>query len=159
MNELSELDRIRHECLSMVKKRAAVSAAAAALPLPGIDVATDVSLLLELIPAITERFGLSQKNIEHLPPEQQALIYSMVKKLGNMMIGRVLTQELLLVVLRKVGARVGLVQVARLVPLLGQAAAMGLSYSAMVYLGRTHIEHCYQIARRLRGESSLEAHS
>lgn len=150
MNEFNDLDHIRSECLSMVKKRAAVSAAAAAVPLPGIDVATDVSLLIELIPAITARFGLSNEHIERLPPEQQALIYGMVKKLGNMMIGRVLTQELLLMLLRKVGVRVGLKQVARWVPLLGQAAAAGLSYSAMVYLGHAHVEHCYQIARRLK---------
>lgn len=146
-----ELEQIRAECLSMVKKRAAVSAAAAALPLPGIDVATDVSLLIELIPAITERFGLSNQHIERLPPQQQALVYSMVKKLGNVLIGRVLTQQLVLLALRKLGLRLGIRQVARFVPLLGQAAAAGLSYGAMVYLGNAHIEHCYQIARRLRG--------
>jgi len=148
--EAGGLEGIRSECLRMVKQRAALSAAAAAVPLPGIDVATDVSLLLELIPAITARFGLSHAQIERLPPEQQALIYSMVKKLGNAMIGRVLTQELVLLAMRKLGGRLGFKQAARFVPLLGQAAAAGLSYGAMVYLGKAHIEHCYQIAQRLQ---------
>lgn len=152
MNQASELEHIRRECLSMVKKRAAVSAAAAVVPLPGVDVATDMSLLIELIPAITSRFGLSNAHIENLPPEQQAVIYGLVKKLGNQMIGRVLTQEVLRVLLRKVGLRIGVSQVARFLPFVGQAAAMGLSYSAMVYLGNTHVEHCYQIAQRVRGE-------
>ncbi|RXZ45594.1 hypothetical protein [Crenobacter cavernae] len=145
-----DLDALRAECRAMVRRRAALSASVAVVPLPGIDVATDLTLLMELIPAINARFGLTPREIDGLPLEKQALVYSVVKKAGSLLIGRVVTQELLLAVLKKVGVRLTLKQVARFVPLVGQAAAAGLSYGAMVYLGNTHIEQCYRVAHALR---------
>ncbi|TCP15645.1 hypothetical protein EV683_101173 [Crenobacter luteus] len=147
---LPDLDALRAECRAMVRRRAALSASVAVVPLPGVDVATDLTLLMELIPAITLRFGLTPQQIDGLPLEKQALVYGVVKKAGSLLIGRVVTQELLLTVLKKVGVRLTVKQVARFVPVLGQAAAAGLSYGAMVYLGHTHIEHCYRVARALR---------
>lgn len=44
----------------MVNKKATASAAAAAIPLPGLDVGADVAIMLELLPAINRRFGLSR---------------------------------------------------------------------------------------------------
>ena len=43
IRSLAELDRIRDECKSMVTKRSAVSAGAAAIPIPGLDIGTDVA--------------------------------------------------------------------------------------------------------------------
>jgi len=61
---ISELDRIKKECRSMVNKKPTASAAAAAIPLPGLDVGADVAIMLELLPAINRRFGLSREHLD-----------------------------------------------------------------------------------------------
>ena len=60
---LAELDQARQRCQKLVSRRALVSAAAAVVPIPGVDVSTDVAILLQLIPAINEEFGLSPSKI------------------------------------------------------------------------------------------------
>ena len=56
-----DLEKIRSECQSLAKSRAKVSAGAAVIPLPFLDVAVDVAMLTKLLPEITERFGLKDK--------------------------------------------------------------------------------------------------
>ena len=41
-------------------KRAVVSGAANLVPITGLDIAADVGLLMQLLPAINNRFGLSR---------------------------------------------------------------------------------------------------
>ena len=62
----TELDAIRDECKSMVTKRAGLSGAAAVVPVPGADIGADVMLLLEMIPMINRKFGLSPEQIDDL---------------------------------------------------------------------------------------------
>ncbi len=54
-----ELDAVRLHCKAMVKKRALASGTMTLLPVPGVDIAADVGLLLELLPAINRQFGLT----------------------------------------------------------------------------------------------------
>jgi hypothetical protein len=61
---VDELDRVRKACRAMVRRRAATSGGLTLVPLPGIDVAGDVALLMELIPAINRKFGLTPEQIE-----------------------------------------------------------------------------------------------
>jgi uncharacterized protein (DUF697 family) len=66
LKTISELDRIREECKSMVNKRASASAAAAVIPVPGADIGADVAIMLELLPAINRKFGLSPEQLDGL---------------------------------------------------------------------------------------------
>lgn len=144
---LTDLDQIRDECRAMVRKRAALSAGATLIPLPGIDIGTDISLLVELIPAINEKFGLSAKQIDGLDPQMQKLILVAVTSIGSELIGRIVTKQIILQVLQKIGLRVATKSVVRFVPLLGQALSAGLSFGAMRMLGNAHIDDCYEVAR------------
>ncbi|WP_245243647.1 hypothetical protein [Mesobacillus selenatarsenatis] len=63
---MSELERVKEECKSMVNKRATASAAAAVVPVPGLDVGADVTIMMELLPAINRKFGLSPEQIDQL---------------------------------------------------------------------------------------------
>ncbi|WP_050747587.1 hypothetical protein [Sodalis glossinidius] len=46
-------------------------AGASVIPLPGLDIGTDVSILLALLPAINERFGLSEQQLAQLHPNRK----------------------------------------------------------------------------------------
>ena len=61
---MNELNRVRDECYDLVKQRAKISAGTSAIPALAIDVAADVAILLELVPTVNKRFGLSKEQIE-----------------------------------------------------------------------------------------------
>ena len=144
---LEELDRIRASCKAMVRRRAATSGGMALVPIPGIDVAGDVGLLLQLIPAINQKFGLTPEQIEELDPRHKVLIYAMLKKVGSDLAGRAITRKLAMTAMKKVGARLATKQVLKYIPFAGQAAAVALSVTAMMYLGNSHIDACYEIVK------------
>ncbi len=144
---LTELDRIRASCKTMVRRRAATSGGMSLIPIPGVDIAGDVGLLLQLIPAINQKFGLTPEQIDELDPRHKVLIYAMLKKVGSDLAGRAITKQLAVAALRKVGVRLATKQVLKYVPFAGQAAAVALSVTAMMYLGNSHIDACYEIAR------------
>ena len=55
MAELQELETLRQECRALVRKRALVSAGAAMVPVPFMDVMVDAGILMQLIPEISRR--------------------------------------------------------------------------------------------------------
>ena len=67
-----KLEQVRRECRGMVLRRATTSAGASVIPLPGLDIAADIGLLLQLLPAINRKFGLSPEQIEKLDPDRQS---------------------------------------------------------------------------------------
>lgn len=146
---IEELNKIREECKSMVTKRAAASGGAALVPVPGTDIAADVGLLLQLLPAINRKFGLSEEQLAGLDDQSKALVYGIIKKVGSTMIGQMITKELIMAALKKVGIRVAAKQVVKYVPLIGQGAAAALSFTAMKYVGNQHVDECYEVAKRI----------
>ena len=119
----------------------------ALIPIPGVDVAGDVGLLLQMIPAINRKFGLTPEQIEELDPRHKVLIYAMLKKVGSDLVGRAVTKKLAVAALKKVGVRLSAKQVLKYVPFAGQAAAAAISVTAMMYLGNAHIDACYEVAK------------
>lgn len=144
-----DLCEIRKECRRMATKRALISATVSVVPLPFTDVATDIMLLKQVIPAISEKFGLSKEQIDAYDPRIAMLIYDGAKQLGAHMIGRYITKELLFKVVKKLGIRMTTKQLARYIPLAGQALAIGISFSAMKLIINNHINHCYCLAESL----------
>lgn len=145
---IEELDRIRTSCKAMVKRRAATSGGMTLIPIPGVDVAGDIAMLMQLIPSISRKFGLTPEQIDQLDTERKVLVYAMAKKFGADLVGRVITRELVIFALKKVSVRLATRQVLKYLPLAGQAAAVALSVTAMIYLGNSHVDACYDVAKR-----------
>lgn len=141
----AELDDVVRHCRKMVGRRAFASAGAVLVPLPGLDIAADIALLTQLIPAVNREFGLTPDQIEHLNPRLKVLVYRAIVAFGGAMVGRLITRELVLHALLKVGMRVTTKTAARLVPIAGQALSAGLSYSAMRLVGESHIRDCRRV--------------
>ena len=133
----------------MVARKALLSAGAAVIPIPGLDIAADVALLMRLIDQINQRFGLTEAQIEALSPSKRALAFKAIQLVGSSLIGSAITRELVIRMLGKVGVRVATKQFAKYVPLAGQALSAALAYSAMRFVCNQHIADCVRVAAQL----------
>jgi uncharacterized protein (DUF697 family) len=145
---LKQLDRIRDECRAMVTRRASMSAGAAVVPIPGLDIGTDVAILIALLPRINEKFGLAPHQIDQLDVETKRVVMMFVSAVGSNLIGRLVTRDLVMKLLMKMGVRLTTQGVVKYVPLIGQAISASLSFGAMKLLGNRHVDDCYEVARR-----------
>lgn len=143
-----ELERVKTECMKLVNKRAVLSGVAAAVPLPGVDISADITIMVELLTEINKRFGLSEEQISQLDFERKKVLLVIISSVGNELAGKTISATVVRSVLKKVSNKIAARQVSRLVPLAGQALSAGISFAAMRYLGRQHVEQCYQIALR-----------
>lgn len=145
---LEELDALRDECKSMVTKRAGLSAGAAIVPIPGVDLGADMTLLMEMIPAINQKFGLNPDQIEGLDPKVKRIILIGATSLGSTLVGKWVTKEMVIQLLKRVGIKVTTKAVAKFVPFIGQAVSASISFGAMKMLGNAHVDDCYKVARK-----------
>jgi hypothetical protein len=153
----AELDEVVRRCRKMVTRRAFASAGAVLVPLPGVDLAADIALLTQLIPAVNREFGLTPGQIDELSPRMKVLVYKAIVAFGGAMVGRLITRDLILRALAVVGMRVTTKTAARLVPIAGQALSAGLSYSAMRLVGESHIRDCRRVIEAVLAEQGAEA--
>jgi len=152
----AELDEVVRRCRKMVTRRALASAGAVLVPLPGVDLAADIALLTQLIPAINREFGLTPDQIEDLSPRLKVLVYKAIVASGGALVGRLITRDLILQALVRVGMRVTTKTAARLVPIAGQAVSAGLSSSAMRLVGDSHIRDCRRVIEEVFAEQGVE---
>lgn len=153
---LNDLERIKKDCKRMVIQRATASGGAAMVPVPGTDFLADVSILMQLLPAINKKFGLSEGQLSGLDNRTKAYIYGYITAIGSRTIGKIISREIVFQLLKKVGKRVASKQVVKFVPLIGQGMAAALSFSAMRRAGYSHIHDCYEVAKKIIEQQNKE---
>jgi uncharacterized protein (DUF697 family) len=145
-----DLQAIAARCRKRVKQRALMAAGVAMVPLPGLDWVTDVGLLMRLLPQINAEFGLSQAQIERLAPDRRLVVYKAISAAGGMVVGRLVTRELVLRLVQMVGVRLTTQQAAKFVPVAGQAVSALLTFSALTFVCEQHIRQCMAVAKQLQ---------
>ena len=141
--------RIAADCRRRVVQRALLAAGVAAVPVPGVDWVTDVGLLMRLLPQISAAFGLSAEQVQRLSPDRQLVVYKAMTAAGSLVLGKVLTQDLVLLLLKTVGVRLGAQQAAKWLPVAGQALSAVLTFGALRHVCEQHIRQCEAVARQL----------
>jgi hypothetical protein len=119
------------------------------VPIPGLDWAADVGVLVKLLPEINRAFGLTPEQIERLAPQRQLVVYKTISAGGGLLVGKLVTRELVIQLLKMVGVRLTTQQAAKFVPLAGQAVSAVLTYGALKYVCEQHIRQCQAVARAL----------
>ncbi|MEP7283206.1 MAG: hypothetical protein ABI696_14605 [Rubrivivax sp.] len=147
---------IVERCRRMVGQRALIAAGVAMVPVPGLDWVTDIGLLVKLLPKINDAFGLAPEQIEQLAPERQLVVYKALSTGSGLVVGKVVTRELVLRLLKLVGVRLTTQQVAKYVPIAGQAVSAALTYGALKYVCEQHIQQCAAVARQLALPAPVE---
>lgn len=144
-----DIEQVRQHCRRLVRRRAMVSAGIAALPLPGLDIVSDLSLFATLINEINRQFGLTPEQIERLRPELRLVAYEAAVGMGGVLVGKVVTRELILRLFGHGGVKLLARQAARLVPLAGQIASAALGFAVFRQIGYQHIDACAMVAGEL----------
>ena len=148
--EGSDLQAIARQCRKRVARRALLAAGVAMVPVPGLDWLADIGLLMKLLPEISGAFGLSPEQVERLAPDRRVVVYKAISAGGGMLVGKVVTRELVMSMVRLVGVRLSAQQVAKFVPIAGQAVSAALTYTALRYVCEQHIRQCLAVARQLQ---------
>jgi uncharacterized protein (DUF697 family) len=144
-----DIDVTRDRCRQLVRRRAMVSAGVAAVPIPGLDVISDMRLFASLIEDINQEFGLSEEQIERMHPKFRMIAYQAAVGLGSMLVGKVVTRELVMHLLRRAGLKTAARQATKFVPLAGQLASAGIGFFAFRQIGYQHVEACAKVAQEL----------
>lgn len=143
----------------LLNKRAMVAAAASAVPVPGLDWAVDAAMLSKLIPEINREFGLSPQQLDQLDPKKRDQVQKAVALVGSVLIGKLITRDLVIKAATKIGMRLTTKQLAKYVPFAGQIVAATVGYAAIRYLGEEHMKDCIRVARQAQLEVPLLEYS
>lgn len=150
-----EIESVCLKCRRMVLRRAAISAGVSAVPIPGVDLAADLGLLLGLIEEINVEFGLTPEQIARLQPDTRVIVYEMLVGMGSLLIGKLVTRELVARLLKRSGMKSMFKHAARIVPVAGQIASAAIGFAAFRAIGNQHIDACAELATEMlmRAES------
>lgn len=134
----------------LLHRRALMAAVASAVPMPGLDWAVDAALLSRLLPQISAEFGLSAEQIDRLDPSSRERVQKAAGLVGSVLIGKFITRDVVLRLAQTVGVRLTTKQIAKYVPLAGQAVSAALGYAILRHLGKQHIRDCESVCRTAR---------
>jgi len=147
----TEADKIKKECKKTSTKAAFISAAGGAVPIPGVDIGTDVAILLKTLPKISRRFNLSNEQIDELDDQGRLLVFNAIKRAGAELIGRAITKDVIITIFKRMGLKVATRQVAKYIPFVGSLVSAGISYGAMKIVINMHINQCYNVVAEING--------
>ena len=69
--------------------------------------------------------------------------------LGGMLVGKLVTKDLVLKVLQKMGTRLAAKSAAKIVPLAGQIASAAIGFALFLILGNQQVDACVRVAREV----------
>ncbi|KGT47063.1 MULTISPECIES: hypothetical protein [Acinetobacter] len=144
------LEQIREECLELIKKRAYVSAGAAVIPVPFLDVVIDVGILSQLLPEINARFGLAPEQVSVFNPKTKQVQWDELRKRGVQFSGLVVARTAVKKSINNVAAKYITKQVTKFIPLGGQLIAASLGYYVMKKVAEAHVEDSYKLAKNIQ---------
>ncbi|OTG85687.1 hypothetical protein B9T31_11035 [Acinetobacter sp. ANC 4558] len=150
------LEKVREECLQTVKKRAYVSAGAAIIPVPFLDVVIDVGILSQLIPEISARFGLAPEHISVYDPATKQVHWEELRKRGFEFSGLVIARTAVKKSINNAAAKYITKQVTKFIPIGGQMIAAGLGYFVMKKVAEAHVNDCYKLAKSIQNKQNAQ---
>jgi GTP-binding protein EngB required for normal cell division/uncharacterized protein (DUF697 family) len=137
------LDEKKVICERRVIWAAGLSAAAAAVPIPGADVAVDVTVLVSLFKYIRDAYGLTDKVLE-----TKEMAFQAIAPVVNEIIGYASVQGVMFLLKQFVG-KVAIQQVAKYVPIVGSVIAASLGFALTRQAALWYLNSCHQVAEAM----------
>ena len=137
---ISQINAKEKEARQLVKKKSLYSSVAAILPIPFLDIGTDMKLMRDMSSNVEEIFGLEHEEVNSTVDDQKERLLVM----GTSFISEFIGNRMV----RFMGRRVvkgGLIL--RLIPFFGKLISGVISYYMMKRLGNVHVNRCVRIAK------------
>ena len=145
------LDEKRKACEKYVAYAAAAAAANGINPIPGADVAVDLSILVKLFAEIRRDFGLDSDFLESAK-------HSSIPAIGRLAsnVVQYAAKEGLIMLVKRYAGRQLAKSLTKYVPLVGQAIAAGIGYAMTSHAGNAYLDDCHKLAKeRLEGRLGI----
>ncbi|MCS0581008.1 GTP-binding DUF697 domain-containing protein [Massilia pinisoli] len=143
-HSLKFLQQKREAAEKYVTIAAGASAANGLNPIPGADIAVDLSVLMKLFVELRECFGLSDKILNSL--KESAI--PTVSAVANNVI-RYAAKEGILLLLKQFIGRQAIKSVAKFVPFIGQAVAASAGFTITYAVGSSYLNDCHELAESI----------
>ena len=144
------LEQKKTACEGYVAIAAAASAVNGINPIPGADVAVDVSILVKLFSEIRESYGLSDDFLSKL----KISAIPLVSRLANNVV-MYAAKEGVFILLKNYLGRQALKTLSKYIPFVGQAIAAGLGFAITSNVGISYLDDCHRLAQSIL-ENKLE---
>ncbi len=144
-----EIEQVRRKCRRLVTRRAAIAAGLSAVSIPGVVIATDLSLFALLIDDIHAEFGLTEEQIVYLRPELKLLAYEAMVGMGGVMMSKMALRESLTQLLKSSRFRLMNHYATKLVPIAGQVISSTLGFTIFRMIGNQHVDACTMAAQAM----------
>lgn len=148
------LDEVKKDCKKMAKKRARISAGVAIIPIPLFDVAVDAGMLTQVLPRISESFGLIEGRESAVDLESREIHWKALKDRTVDFAGLMATRGIVKKAMQGFGGRIAAKQVTKFVPLGGQLVAATMGYMIFRKISYDHINECYSLAKDIQQKQS-----
>lgn len=135
------LDLKRSACEKHVAIAAGLSAANALNPIPGVDVAVDIGILLTLFKDLRDSYGLSPNRLAELAAGPLEAIAREVAEFA--------TRQGILTLLKRFAGREAVKQVSKYIPFVGQAIAAAIGFGVTSLAGKWYLDHCHELAAQV----------
>lgn len=144
-----DVAHMREKCRSLVRRRAAIAAGVGAVPIPGVEVMSDVSLFALMVDDINKSFGLTEAQIGRMQPKFRTMAYQAAASAGGALVGKLITKELILQILKRTGMKMAARSASKIVPIAGQLASAAIGFAVFRQMGYQHVEACAKVAQEL----------
>ena len=151
-----DLEQVRRECLELVKQRAYVSAGAAVVPVPFMDVIIDAGMLSQLIPDISARFGLAEARLNAVNLQAREIHWQEIRSRALEFMGLVATRTVLRKSIQGTIGKIVSKQITKFIPLGGQIVAASLGYVVLKKVANDHVDECYRLASRIQQKQAQQ---
>lgn len=144
-----DIEALREKCRRLVRRKATMAAGMAAIPVPGVDIVSDVGMFAKLVEEVNRTFGLTEEQVERLSPQYRVIAYKAAAGVGGMLVGKLVTRQLVLGLLKRVGMKMAAKQASKVVPFAGQITAAAIGFTVFRRMGYEHVDACAAVAREL----------
>jgi predicted GTPase len=118
-------------------------------PIPGVDIAVDLAILMKMNKEILKLYGLDEESINFLERHGfKATILSSIKAFAQ----KYLSKELILIALKRYAPLIAVKTITKYIPGIGQITAVVSGFALSVYFGNNMIDDCEAEAKVIMEE-------
>lgn len=138
------LQEKRESCETYIAIASGAAAMNAINPIPGVDVAVDISIIFGIFKAIRECYGLSDSELVSLAESTAPLM----AQTANYVV-QFATKEGVAIILKNYAVGETTKTITKYIPFVGQAIASGIGYLIVSNASKNYHDKCYQLAEQI----------